>query len=142
MNDYRSENSTAFARLNTLLDRLSPQDLAHGLPNGWSIADTLVHLAFWDAYGLSWLQSWKKGVTLQDTTNIDTINTAVTALSRSIPAQAVVALVRQNAEAVDREADSLTPALSAAIAASGQQHLLFRSWHRNEHLATIESELQ
>jgi len=63
-------------------------------------------------------------------------------LSRSIAPEAVVQLVLQSAEDVDREVENLAPALAAEISASGKKHLLFRAWHRNEHLDTIESELK
>ena len=141
MNDYRTENDASRARLQALLHSLDTAKLARPLPNGWPAADALDHLAFWDAYALSWLHSWQKGDTLEDSTNIHTINAAVTALSRSISLDAVVPLVLENAKAVDREVETLAPALATAIEASGKNHLLFRARHRNEHLDTLESVL-
>jgi hypothetical protein len=141
MADYRSENAASLQRLFALLDSLDADKLAHRLPNGWTVADALTHLAFWDAYALSWLRSWQKGETLDDSTNIGTINAAVTVLSHSIPPEAAVQLMRQAAEAVDHEVESLDQSLAAAIETSGKKHLLFRAWHRNEHLQVIEREL-
>ncbi|WP_420238471.1 DinB family protein [Telmatobacter bradus] len=141
MDDYRSANSASLARLNALLDRLGPNELAHRLANGWTIADVLVHLAFWDAYALSWLHGWQQGKAPQDSTNIDSINAAITSLSRSIPLESAGALARKNAEIIDHALEDLNPALVSAIEASGQKHLLFRCWHRDEHLQTLEREL-
>jgi hypothetical protein len=141
MDDYRSANSASLVRLNALLDRLGPNLLAHKLANGWTIADVLVHLAFWDAYALSWLHGWQQGNAPQDTTNIHSINAAVTSLSRSIPLESAATLVRQNAEIIDHALEDLNPELASAIEASGKKHLLFRCWHRDEHLQILEREL-
>ncbi|MDR3724667.1 MAG: hypothetical protein P4K83_09305 [Terracidiphilus sp.] len=141
MADYRSENAASKDRLFALLDSLAPLQLSLRLQNGWTVADALVHLAFWDSYCLDLLRSWKKGSTPGKSANIDAINAAIAALSSSIAPIAAIALTKQAAEAVDLEVESLSPTLAAAINASEHRYLLFRCWHRTAHLKTLESEL-
>ncbi len=141
MADYHSENAAARARLHSFADRFAPQRLGFRLHNGWKVAAAFVHLAFWDFYSQALLRNWKKGLVPSKSANIDATNAGVTALSRNIPPAAAAALALEAAEAVDREVESLAPELGAMIAASEHQFLLFRAWHRNEHLKTMESEL-
>lgn len=141
MDDYRNANAASLARLNLLLSRMGPNGLAHRLPNGWSVADVLVHLAFWDSYSLSLLQAWQNGHAPKKSANIDATNAAITALSHAIPPDAILALVLNTAEKVDRAVEAVSPALASTIAASEHSFLLFRCTHRNAHLQTLESEL-
>jgi hypothetical protein len=141
MADYRSENAASKDRLFFLLDALAPERLGFRLQNGWTVADALVHLAFWDSYCLDLLRGWEKGSMPGKSANIDAINAAINALSRTIAPETAVTLVKQAAEAVDLEIESLSPALVTAIDASEHRYLLFRCWHRNAHLKTLESEL-
>jgi hypothetical protein len=105
------------------------------------MADALVHLAFWDSYGLFLLREWEKNGYKTSTSSIDATNEGVRVLSSAIPASAVVPLVREAAVAVDREVEKITPELAAAIVAGGQDCYLYRAVHRNAHLNRIESEL-
>jgi len=147
MDDYRSTNSASMEQLNALLDRLGAAELAHRLPNGWTVADALVHLAFWDSYCLSLLQAWQAGAAPESYASFDgpraadSINASVDALSRSIPPEAAVALLRSAALAIDQAVEALDPQLAATIFASKHNYLLFRSKHRNAHLLAIEKEL-
>ena len=142
MADHCSENAASLARLLALLDTLDEEKLARPLPNGWAIADALVHLAFWDGYCLDLLRGWQKGTLPDKTANIDAINAAALTLSRAMTPAAAVTLLRNNATAVDRAVEELPPAVRAAIDASTHRYLLFRCWHRDAHLKTLESELR
>jgi hypothetical protein len=105
------------------------------------MADALVHLAFWDSYGLFLLREWEKNGYKATTSSIETVNEGVRVLSSAIPATAVVPLVRDAAVAVDREVEKITPELAAAIETGGQDCYLHRAVHRNAHLNRLESEL-
>jgi len=48
---YTTENTHERQRLRTLVARVSDDDLTRPLPNGWTVAITLAHLAFWDRHG-------------------------------------------------------------------------------------------
>jgi hypothetical protein len=136
-----AENDAARQRLFDKTASLTEKDLARQLSNGWSMADALVHLAFWDSYGLFLLREWEKNGYKTSTSSIDATNEGVRVLSSAIPASAVVPLVREAAVAVDREVEKIKPELAAAIVAGGQDCYLHRAVHRNAHLNRIESEL-
>jgi hypothetical protein len=155
-----AENQISLKRLFDLTAQLSDEMLAKKMSNGWTVANTLVHLAFWDAYGLSALQEWKKSgfkgsTSFQESTSkVDAINEGVRVVSNSISANAVVPLVRNAATAVDQEVERITPKviaaieageftpdLVAAIEAGGRPWFLNRALHCNAHLDRIEKEL-
>jgi hypothetical protein len=136
-----AENNTERQRLFAMTARLTERDLERQLSNGWSVANTLVHLAFWDSYGLSLLREWEKNGYKASTSSIEPVNEGVRVLSNAIPAGAVVPLVREAAVAVDREAEKIAPELAEAIEAGGQSCYLHRAQHRSAHLNRIESEL-
>jgi hypothetical protein len=136
-----AENDAARQRLFDKTASLTEKDLARQQSNGWSMADALVHLAFWDSYGLFLLREWEKNGYKATTSSIETVNEGVRVLSSAIPATAVVPLVRDAAVAVDREVEKITPELAAAIETGGQDCYLHRAVHRNAHLNRLESEL-
>lgn len=136
-----AENNAARQRLFDMTARLAEKDLARQQSNGWSVADALVHLAFWDSYGLYLLKEWEKNGYKTSTSSIDAVNEGVRALSCAIPASVAVRLVRDAAVAVDREVEKITPELAAAIVTGGQDCYLHRAEHRNAHLNRLESEL-
>jgi uncharacterized damage-inducible protein DinB len=138
---FIAENNASRQRLFAMTAKLTEKDLARPLSNGWSVADTLVHLAFWDSYDLSLLQEWEKKGFKAYASHVDAINEGVRVLSSAIRASAVVSLVREAAVAADQEAEKITPELIAAIMAGGQSCFLRRAEHRNLHLNRIESEL-
>ena len=111
------------------------------MPNGWTVSDTLVHLAFWDLRQLAVLKQWiVKGVQPMP---IDsrTVNEAVGFLTKSIPPRAAVKMALEAAEAIDRELEKADPALAIEILKQGHERMLNRSLHRREHLDKIEKAL-
>jgi hypothetical protein len=138
---FIAENNTERQRLFEMTARLTEADLGRQLANGWSVADTLGHLAFWDSYGLFQLRKWEANGYKASTSDIDAVNEGVRVLSSAIPAGAVVPLVREAAVAVDQEVEKITPELAAAIEAGGQDCYLHRAQHRRAHLNRLASEL-
>lgn len=138
---YVVANDSERARLGALLARLSDEDLARRLPNGLTIATVLVHLAFWDEYGLSTLRGWRDSGFVDSHTDFEAINSAVVALAAAIPDRAVVEMVRAAADAVDREAEAVSPELAEVIQSNGKLRTLERAQHRRIHLGQIEGVL-
>jgi hypothetical protein len=142
MNDfYTADNASERERLIRVTARLSDEDLRRQLPNGWSVATTLVHLAFWDTYYLALLKGWERSGCVPSSVDFHAINEAVRILGNAIPAQATVQLVQAAAEAIDRHLEGIPPELRAAIETSGRFRILKRALHRREHLDQIESAL-
>jgi hypothetical protein len=139
---YTTENEIERQRLWELTARLTEEDFSRPLPNGWTVATKLAHLAFWDMYDATCIEGWERTGFAASRVNVDAINEAVRASSREIPNESVVQLVRDAAEAIDRKVELLSPELASAIDAGGSARILHRALHRREHLDQIEKALR
>jgi hypothetical protein len=135
---YVSANDAQRDRLLALLARLTDEDLARRLPNGLTVSTVLVHLAFWDDYTCSALRQWQHSGFSDTRTNFEALNSAIITLAAAIPDRAAVEMVRAAADAVDREAETVSPELAAVVQANGKPRSLERAQHRREHLDQIE----
>jgi hypothetical protein len=138
---YVAENQLAQKWLFDLTAQLTEEALGTRMPNGWTVANTLAHLAFWDFYCVSLLTEWEKSGFSASRAKVDATNGAVLALSSQIPDAVVGQMARDAAVAADRKAEEIAPELAAAIIAGGQGNFLNRALHRNLHLNKIASEL-
>ena len=138
---YSRQNAAERQRLTKLTAELTEEDLNRPMPNGWSVATKLAHLAFWDLCFLALIEEWERADFDYSRSKFDAINHAVLALSRLIPPTAVVGLVRDAADAIDRKLETVSPQLVAAIETAGCVHILHRAQHRREHLDQIEKVL-
>jgi hypothetical protein len=138
---FVTENQVERERLFDLTAKLTAESMAVKLSNGWSVSDTMAHLAFWDLYCFSLLAGWEKSGFTAANSSIQATNDAVVALGRAIPAPAVIQLVRDAAVATDRKVEEIAPELALAIIEGGQSNYLRRSLHRNLHLNKIQDEL-
>ena len=59
-------NRSQSARLRALAARLDPAALAVRLPNGWTVAVALAHIAFWDRQRLCLMRRWAAGTACQN----------------------------------------------------------------------------
>lgn len=139
---YVVENARSRQRLRTLLHRLSDRDLERELLNGWTVAATLAHLAFWDQRVLVLLRRWARIGVGRSPIDIDATNEAILPLCLAIPPRAAGELALAVAEAVDRELEDLTDEMASAIEGLGVSFRLYRSIHRDEHLSEIEALFQ
>jgi hypothetical protein len=138
---FSIENTSARLRLVSLVAGLSDEGLARQLPNGWTVAQALVHLAFWDLRQLALLKRWQRSGVNSSPVDVDVTNEAVLGVSNAIPLKEAARLAVASATAVDAEADRVSEELYAVIVASGHERVLRRSLHRNEHLRQIEEML-
>ena len=139
--DYSSENAHARQQLESLVASLDDRDLGCPLPNGWTVAQALVHLAFWDLRQLALLKRWQRAGVDSSPADVDVTNEAVLGISAAIPLKEASRLAVASATAVDAEADRVSEELCAAIVAAGHERVLRRSLHRREHLRQIEEML-
>lgn len=138
---YVIANDSEPARLNALLDRLSADDLGRCLPNGLTVAEVLVHLAFWDGYACAALSRWQAQGFADSNTDFESVNSSIRTLAGVIPDAAVVEVVRAAAEAVDAQAATVSPELAEVIEANGKGRTFERALHRKTHLDQIEDAL-
>jgi len=137
---YITENAAERERLLALVARMSDDDLRRSLADGWTIAATLAHVAFWDQRGLALLERWERnGVGPSPLpADVDAVNDATRALCLAIPPRAAAELAVVTAEAIDRKLERLTPEMLAQMEAAGNPLRLNRAPHRREHLDEIE----
>jgi len=139
--DHVTQNREQLERLRRLVARLSDEDLRRELPDGWTIADALAHLAFYDRRAAILLERFAREGVFTSPYDYDTINAALPHLTRRIPPREIVAEVLDAAEAADQAA-AATPATLVAEIRRLSQVKLERSDHRRSHLDDIEAVLQ
>jgi hypothetical protein len=139
---YSVENTAARERLRRVTLSLTDVDLQCPMPDEWSVATKLLHLAFWDYFCLNLLEKWKSTNPSTSSVDVDAVNSAVRALCTAIPPRQAIELACSAAEAVDRVVEQLRPEMRLEIEASGRLRLLRRFIHRHEHLDQIEKALR
>jgi hypothetical protein len=143
---YVAENQAQLTRLETLVSRLSDQDLSHPMDAGWTVAGVLAHLAFWDYRTVTLLDGW--GADGRGTpppsiheSSVDWVNDAGKPLCLALPPREAARLALAAAKAADQRVAGLSDALMAANAAAGNPINVLRAEHRREHLDEIEHAL-
>jgi len=143
---YSEQNAQSRRRLETLVRRLSDEDLARSTDYGWTVAALLAHLAFWDQRVLVILRRWKED--RFDPSPIDSaaVNDALRVICHGLEPRTAIELCLSSAQAVDAELDTLTPELVKQMeehaAATETQFRMNRSLHRDGHLNDIEALLK
>lgn len=136
--DYVSDNQEQLERLRAVVGRLSDDDMALDLGDGWTVADALAHLAFYDRRAAILLERFaREGITASPY-DYETINQALLHLTRRMPPRAVAEEVIASAEAADRAAAATPEALFAEIERRHEVKLS-RAEHRRNHLDQIEA---
>jgi 7-keto-8-aminopelargonate synthetase-like enzyme len=138
MSDHVARNQEQLERLRRLVARLGDDDLRRELPDGWTVADALAHLAFYDRRAQILLERFAREGVFASPYDYETINAALPHLTRRIPPRDVVAEVLAAAEAADRAAADTPGTLVNEIRRLNQVKLE-RAEHRRSHLDDIES---
>ena len=143
---YVTENQAQLTRLETLVARLSDQDLARPMDAGWTVSGVLAHLAFWDYRIVVLLDGW--GTDGHGTappafgeSSVDWVNDAGNPLCLALPPREAARLAVAAGKAADQRVAGLSEALIAANAAAGNPINVHRAEHRREHLDEIDRAL-
>src|SRR3954462_15438104 len=94
-------NRSQTERLRRLVERLDAAMLAVRLPNGWTVAGALAHLAFWDRQRLCLMRRWAAGDPCSGAYDGDLFNETMQPLLELIPPERAAAAAVQAAEEVD-----------------------------------------
>jgi hypothetical protein len=137
---YVDQNREQLERLRTLVEQLSDDDLMRELPDGWTIADALAHLAFYDRRAQILLERFAREGVFASPYDYDTINEVLPHLTRRIPPRDVAVEALAAAEAADRAAEATPGSLVGEIQRLNQVKLE-RAEHRRNHLNDIEAVL-
>lgn len=137
----RAENARQRERLVALVGRLSDADLERSVGHGWTVATTLVHLAFWDLRAAELIDRFARSGVAASPADADVVNDTVHHLARAIPARAAAKLAVDAAQAVERKVAGLPDATIDAVEKAGSPFSPARHRHWAEHLDEIERAL-
>ena len=141
MTDHTRANAASRERMRNLLVTL---DSSAPRPDdgGWSAAETLAHLAFWDRMVLErWQRADRLGQDIPDPLPdglSDMVNEAVIGHWAAIPLQAAAELAERSAGDIDALVERLSDERVAAARERGFARLVERALHRDEHLDSLE----
>ena len=138
-------NRTQRERLRALVARLDAGKLVMRLPNGWTVAGTLAHLALWDRQRLLMMRRWAAGDMSVGEPGDDArkydgdlFNDAARPLLEMIRPERAAAAAVQAAEEVDAFLLEISDEVVAMTLARPDAPNLDRGAHRGHHLDIIE----
>lgn len=135
-------NDEQRARLARLIERLSDDDLSRVVPadGEWTVADTLVHLAFYDRRAEVLMRQFMREGAIPAPYHFQSINDALLPITRRIPPREMALEALAAAEAADAVAAEIDADLEAAMKERGE--VSPERWHhRKNHLDDLEQEL-
>jgi hypothetical protein len=138
-----SQNEIERDRLATLVAKLSDDDLARDLGEGWTVAVALAHLAFWDERAALMLERYAAGTPshhIPDWYEV-MLNETLEPQWRVLPVREAAAQAVAAAEHVTRALRTLDDDLCERLEAHEEGYLLRRFNHRREHIEQIEAAL-
>jgi hypothetical protein len=138
---FAQSNRTQTERLRSLVERLDTGKLAVRLPNGWTVAGALAHVAFWDRQRLCLMRRWAAGDDCTGDYAGDVLNDAMQPLLELIPPERAAAAAVQAAEEVGAFLLAVPTEVVEAALARPDAPNLDRGSHRRHHLDQVERAL-
>ena len=139
---YAERNRRELDRLKALVGRTSDDDLARPMGDGWTVASTLGHMAFWDLRIVTALEAWgpdgSGAFPSYHDDSVDWINDSTKPLLSALEPRAAARVAVEAAEAADRSVAEMSDELLAKNAETGMYINTDRTEHRAEHLDEIE----
>ena len=139
--EIAESNRSERARLARLVANLDEAGLRTRLPNGWTVAGALGHLAFWDRQRLCLIRRWAAGDVRSGAYDSDVFNDAVQPLLEMIPPERLAAAAVEIAEELDSLLVELPDETIEKMLARPAAPHLDRGEHRRHHLDRIEEAL-
>lgn len=141
---YIARNDASRARLTTLMDRLTDEQLAMEV-DGWPVAVHLAHLGFWDRFThLRWEETLRSDrpvpISLGDLIT-DLINDSLLEQWAALSPTVRTALVQRAAADCDALVAGLPDERVQAVQDAGLGRTVDRSVHRGLHLDPVEAAL-
>ena len=137
---FRS-NRESTHRMQQLILGLSEEQLSRPIDNGWSIAQTLAHLAFWDQRAIHVIETARKDNIVHVPQFDDQLNDILAPILAVIPPAAAARMALKIADTLDGLLEDCPPQLIDQLVAVNSR-LVERSLHRNDHLSQMESVLK
>jgi hypothetical protein len=139
--EFAESNRSQTERLRRLVQRLDTTMLTVRLPNGWTVAGALAHVAFWDRQRLCLMRRWAAGDMCSGGYDGNLFNETMQPLLEMIPPERAAAAAVQAAGEVDALLLEVSDEVVAAALARPDAPNLDRGSHRKGHLDRIEKAL-
>ena len=138
---FAESNRSETERLRRLIRGLHAAALAVRLPNGWTVAGCLAHLAFWDRQRLCLMRRWAAGDIRSGAYDGDVFNDAAQPLLEMIPPERAAVAALAAAEEVDAFLLEVSDEVVEMALARPDAPNLDRGSHRQHHLDLVEKAL-
>lgn len=138
---FAASNRRETERLRALVERLDERGLTARLPNGWTVAGALAHLAFWDRQRLCLMRRWAAGEDCTGDYAGDVFNDAMQPLLEMIAPERAAAAALAVAEEIDTFLLSVPDDVVQAALARPDAPNLDRGSHRQHHLDAVDRAL-
>lgn len=138
---FAESNRAQTERLRGIVGRLNAAMLAVRLPNGWTVAGALAHVAFWDRQRLCLMRRWAAGDFCNGAYDGNLFNEALQPLLEMIPPKRAAAAAVQAAEEVDALLLEVSDEVVEAALTRPDAPNLDRGSHRGYHLDQVEQAL-
>lgn len=140
---FAESNRSQTERLRWLIRGLDAARLAVRLPNGWTVAGTLAHLALWDRQRLCLMRRWAAGDIRSGEGKYDgdVFNDAAQPLLEMIPPERAAAAALEAAEEIDAFLLEVSDELVEEALAHPDAPNLDRGSHREHHLDRVDQAL-
>lgn len=138
---HDAETDIERERLRALVKRLSDDELRRPMPDGWTVASVLAHVAYWDARAIYFLDKWGPSgePSVYEPEDTDAANESAKPLCLALPPRIAADLALRVAEEADGKVRALSDEMLMKIRAKGDPPFsLSRGSHRREHLDDID----
>jgi hypothetical protein len=136
---FEAENVASLERLTALLSRLSDEQLMHPLSDGWTVSAVLAHVAFYDRRAAIAIDRLRTDGVKVSPLDVQVANDAMKPQWLLLPPRPVVAEALEAARLANEAVARCSDAEAGLI--GGLEVDIFRSHHRDEHLAEIKQVL-
>jgi len=138
---FAESNRVQTERLRQLVTRLDAPMLGVRLPNGWTVAVALAHIAFWDRQRLCLMRRWAAGDWCNGGYDGELFNEVLLPFLELIPAERAAEIALRTAEEVDAFLLTVPDEVVQPALARPDRPNLDRGSHREGHIDQIEKTL-
>ncbi|HEY7030927.1 MAG TPA: maleylpyruvate isomerase N-terminal domain-containing protein [Thermomicrobiales bacterium] len=137
LKEVDGRNAASLARLRALTDRLTDEELARPLGNGWTAAAEIAHLAFFDRRASILVDKWARDGVSASGLDVDVVNDAMLPQWLILPPRDAVNDALAAGEEVNAKIAALSDEFAVALKES-REIRLDRSRHRTDHLDELD----
>ncbi len=139
---FAEQNRASLERINSLVTRLTDEELLTPVGEHWTVAVALAHMVFWDRRVLYVLDMTKRNNGEVYVPNLEiAVNDLSLPLWKAIPPREAARLSIEVAEECDRQLKAYDRGLLEKIYEVNKRWVV-RALHRNEHLDEIDMALK